>query len=153
MVVDAILLFGVLPLVSDFVTLALALAPPFLIGGVLVAMPATANGGRAFTANAATLLALQSAYTADFPGFANSSLAFLLGLGLAAIVTRLIRSVGAGVSVHRLLRVIWLELAVAAEKRGRRDRAVYAGRDAGPAWPDRSATGGIRTGCRAGAVR
>ena len=126
-IVDAILLFGVLPAASDFVTLTLALAPPFLIGGVLVSMPATANGGRAFTANAATLLALQSVYTADFPGYTNSSLAFLLGLGLAATVTRLIRSVGAGVSVHRLLRVIWLELAVAAESRGRQDRAAYAG--------------------------
>jgi uncharacterized membrane protein YccC len=126
-VVDAVLLFGVLPVTSDFVTLTLALAPPLIIGGVMVAMPVTANSGRAFTANAATFLALQNTYTADFPSYVNSSLAFMLGLGLAAIATRLIRSVGAGVSVHRLLRVIWLELAVAAEKRGREDRAVYAG--------------------------
>jgi uncharacterized membrane protein YccC len=90
-------------------------------------MPATANGGRAFTANAATLLALQSAYAADFPSFANTALSFLLGLVLAAVITRLIRSVGAGVSVQRLLRVIWLELAVVAENRGNRDRARYAG--------------------------
>ncbi len=125
--VDGILLFGVLPVVTDFVTLALALAPPFVIGGVLVSMPETANGGKALTANAATLLALQSAYSGDLPSFANSSLAFLLGLALAVIVTRLIRSVGAGFTVHRLLRVIWLELAVAAETRGKRDRARYAG--------------------------
>ena len=126
-VVDAILLFGVLPAVSDFTTLVLVLAPPFLIGGVLVSMPATANGGRAFTANGSTLLALESAYSADFPSFVNTALAFLLGLALAAIVTRLIRSVGAGFNARRLLRVIWLELAVAAERRGNRDRAQYAG--------------------------
>lgn len=126
-IVDGILLFGVLPAVSDFTTLVLALAPVFVVGGVLVAMPATASGGRAFTANGATLLALQSAYTADFPSFINTSLAFVLGLGLAAIITRLIRSVGAGYGVRRLLRVIWLELAVAAERRGNRDRARYAG--------------------------
>ena len=128
-IVDGVLLLGVLPAASDFVTLALALAPPYLIGGVLAGMPATANGGRAFTANGATLLALGSAYTADFTSFANSSLAFLLGCALAAIVTRLIRSVGAGFSMRRLMRVIWLDLAVAvaAERRGNRDRARYAG--------------------------
>jgi uncharacterized membrane protein YccC len=126
-VVDGILLFGVLPAVSAFPTLMLVLAPPFLVGGVLVSMPATANGGRAFTANSATLLALQGAYTADLPSFVNSAFAFVLGLGFAAVVTKLIRSVGAGFSVSRLLRVIWQELAVAAEQRGGHDRARYAG--------------------------
>jgi uncharacterized membrane protein YccC len=90
-------------------------------------MPATSNGGRALTANGATLLALQSAYAGDFPSFVNSSLAFLLGLALAAIVTRLIRSVGAGFGARRLMRVIWQELAASAENRGHHDRARYAG--------------------------
>jgi uncharacterized membrane protein YccC len=126
-ILDGVLLFAILPAVSHFATLALALAPPFLIGGVLVSMPATANGGRALTANCATLLALESAYAADFPTFLNSSMAFLLGLALAAIVTRLIRSVGAGFSTRRLMRVIWQELAIAAENRGHHDRARYAG--------------------------
>ncbi len=126
-IIDGILLFGVLPAASSFVTLMLALAPVFLIGGLLVSMPRTASGGRALTANGATLLALESAYAADFPSFANSAMAFMLGLGLAAIVTRLMRSVGAGFSVSRLLGVIWLELARAAEQRGGHDRARYAG--------------------------
>ena len=126
-ILDGVLLFGVLPAVSHFATLALALAPAFLFGGVLVAMPATTGSGRALTANGATLLALESSYAADFPSFVNSSLAFVLGLALAAIVTRLIRSVGAEVSVRRLMRVIWRELAVAAEQRGGHDRARYAG--------------------------
>jgi uncharacterized membrane protein YccC len=125
--VDGILLFGILPGASSFATLVVALAPPFLIGGVLVSMPGTTNGGRAFTANAATLLALQDAYNADFPSFANSALAFVLALGLAVTVTRLIRSVGAGFTTQRLLRTIWNELALAAERRGDQDRARYAG--------------------------
>ncbi|PPQ35308.1 FUSC family protein [Rhodopila globiformis] len=126
-VVDGVLLFGVLPGASGFPTLVLALAPPFILGGVMVSMPATADSGRSFTTWAATLLALQDAYQADLPGFVNSALAFGLGLALGAIVTRLIRSVGAGVSAGRLLRVIWQELAVAAERRGGHDRARYAG--------------------------
>ncbi|MFL5257363.1 MAG: FUSC family protein [Rhodopila sp.] len=126
-VVVGILLFGVLPTVSAFPTLMLVLAPPFLIGGVLVSMPGTMNAGRPFTVNAATLLALQETYTADLPSFTNSALAFVLGCAFAAVVTRLIRSVGAGFSANRLLRVIWQELAVAAERRGGHDRARYAG--------------------------
>jgi uncharacterized membrane protein YccC len=126
-VVDGVLLFGVLPGASGFPTLVLALAPPFIIAGILTSMPATANSGRALAANGATMLALQDAYRADLPSFVNSALAFILGLALAAIVTRLIRSVGAGVSAGRLLRVIWQELAVAAERRGGQDRARYAG--------------------------
>jgi uncharacterized membrane protein YccC len=126
-IVDSVLLFAVLPAASHFATLALVLAPPFLIGGLLVSMPATANSGRALTANGATLLALGSAYAADFPTFVNSSVAFLLGLTLAVIVTRLIRSVGAAFSTRRLMRVIWQELATAAENRGHHDRARYAG--------------------------
>jgi uncharacterized membrane protein YccC len=124
---DGVLLFAVLPAVSSFATLVLVLAPPFLIGGVLVSMPRTANGGRAFTANGATLLALQNAYTADFPAFVNSAAAFLLGLALAAIVTQLVRSVGAEFMAQRMLRTIWLDLALTAENRGRHDRARYAG--------------------------
>nr|WP_294524821.1 FUSC family protein [uncultured Rhodopila sp.] len=126
-IVDGVLLFGVLPHASDFMTLMLVLAPPYLLGGILVSMPATANGGRAFTANGATLLALQDAYAADFPTFVNSGLAFLLALVIAATVTRLIRSAGAGFIAGRLMRVIRLELAVAAERRGGHDRARYAG--------------------------
>lgn len=126
-VVDGILLFGLLPAATDFVTLALALAPPFVLGSVLVALPATSGGGRAFTVNGATLLALQGSYAADLSTFINGGLAFLLALGLAAVVTRLIRSVGAGFSARRLLRVIWREIAVAAERRGDRQRPRYAG--------------------------
>nr|WP_294553024.1 FUSC family protein [uncultured Rhodopila sp.] len=126
-VVDGTLLFGLLPHASGFMTLMLSLAPAYVLGGIFVSMPATASGGRAFTANGATLLALQDAYAADFPTFVNSGLAFLLALVIAATVTRLIRSVGAGFGVRRLMRTIRLELAVAAERRGGHDRARYAG--------------------------
>ncbi|HEX2943667.1 MAG TPA: FUSC family protein, partial [Rhodopila sp.] len=126
-IADGILLFGMLPAATSFGALALVLAPFYLIGGVLVSMPATASGGRAFTANGATMLALQGTYTGDLPGFVNSGAAFILGLAIAAVVTRLVRSVGAEFSAGRLLRGIWLDLAVAAERRGNRDRGRYVG--------------------------
>jgi uncharacterized membrane protein YccC len=126
-VVDGIILFAFLPAATTFVGLMLVLAPFYILGGVLASMPATSNGGRAFTANGATLLAFSPTYNADFQTFANGGLAFLLGLILAALVTRLIRSVGAEASANRLQRRIWLDVAVAAETRGNRDRARYAG--------------------------
>lgn len=126
-VVDGVLLFALLPAATTFVGLTLVLAPFYILGGVLASMSATSSGGRAFTANGATLLALSPTYNADFPTFVNSGLAFLLGLIFAALMTRLIRSIGAEVSANRLRRRIWLDVAVAAETRGNRDRARYAG--------------------------
>ena len=124
---DCLLLFGVLPATTTFAGLVLVLAPLYILGGVLVSVPETANFGRGFTANGTTLLALQESYSGDFPSFVNSGTAFVLGLVVAAVITRLIRSVGAEFSSRRLLRVIWRELAEAAERRGNQDRPRYVG--------------------------
>jgi Fusaric acid resistance protein family len=43
------------------------------------------------------------------------------------VVTRLARSVGAEWIAQRLMRTNWAALAVTAERRGRRDRAAFAG--------------------------
>ncbi|GAH86302.1 unnamed protein product, partial [marine sediment metagenome] len=99
----------------------------FLVFGLLMARPQTTFIGMALSANTATLLALQASYSADFGAFVNSSVAFLVGVELAVIVSRLARSVGAEWSTRRLVRHGWVTLALAAEHRGRRDRAVFAG--------------------------
>ncbi len=125
--VDAALLFAILPAADGFPMLALALAPPFLLFGTLTAMPQTAAIGMALTANGATLLSLQSTYNAQFDSFVNSGIALVVGMGAAAIVTRIVRSVGAEWSAWRLMRQGWIDLAVAAERRGQGDRAVFAG--------------------------
>jgi uncharacterized membrane protein YccC len=126
-IVDGALLFGALPAATTFGSLVLCLAPPYLLAGLLVSMPATVGIGRALTAIGPALLALEGSYAADLPSFANASLATIIGIFLAAIMTRLIRSVGAAVGADRLLRVIWRDTAVAAEKRGNRDRGLYLG--------------------------
>ena len=124
--VDGIYLFGILPPAQDFTMLALALAPTFLVYGAITAMPQTSAIGMALASNGATLLSLQSTYNATFEPFANSGLALLVGMGLAAIVTAVVRSVGAEWSARQLLRRGWIDLAVAAERRGSGDRAVFA---------------------------
>jgi uncharacterized membrane protein YccC len=104
-------LFGILPYVHDFEILALALGAFFIPVGLMTAMPATQQLGTALGFLTATLLSLQSTYAADFVSYADGSFAALLGVGGAAMVTALMRSVGAEWSARRLLRANWRDLA------------------------------------------
>jgi uncharacterized membrane protein YccC len=126
-VVVAIYQFAITPAITHIEVLIVALAPTFLLYGVLIARPATAPIGMALGVNTATLLALQSTYSADFASFANSSTAFFIGIMSAVIVTRIARGVGAEWVARRIVRSSWRTLAVAAERRGRHDRADFAG--------------------------
>jgi uncharacterized membrane protein YccC len=126
-VVVAVYLFAVLPLISNVEMLIAVLAPTFLVFGFLIARPSTTSIGMALAANSASLLALQSSYQADFAAFANSAIAFVVGIIAAIAVTRTARSVGSEWIARRLLRMGWVSLAVAAERRGKRDRATFVG--------------------------
>ncbi len=126
-VVVAVYLFALVPAISHLEMLIVALAPAFLVYGFLIARPATAGTGMALAANTATLLALQSTYSADFASYANSAVAFFVGVVIAELVTRIARGVGAEWIANRLVLSNWTTLAVAAERRGKRDRAEFAG--------------------------
>lgn len=126
-VVVAIYLFALVPAISHIEVLVVALAPTFLLYGFLIARPATAGTGMALAANTATLLALQSTYSADFASYANSAVAFFVGVLIAELVTRIARGVGAEWIANRLVLSSWITIAVAAERRGKRDRAEFAG--------------------------
>ncbi|GJD91125.1 FUSC family protein [Methylobacterium hispanicum] len=114
----AIYLFAVLPLATTFEMLALAFAPSLLLCGVFMAQPRTAPLAMGAAVNGPTLIALQSSYSADFAAFANSAIAVILGMWTAAVVTRLVRSVGAGWSARRLRAVNRRSLARAAGRHG-----------------------------------
>ncbi|SFH95217.1 FUSC family protein [Bradyrhizobium sp. cf659] len=126
-VVVAVYLFALVPAISHLEVLIVALAPTFLLYGFLIGRPATAGTGMALAANTATLLAIQSTYSADFASYANSAVAFFVGVLIAEIVTRIARGVGAEWVANRLVLSGWKTLAVAAERRGKRDRAEFAG--------------------------
>ena len=119
-------LFGILPLVHDFETLVLVLAAFFVPVGLLSATPATQPLGFALGFITATLLSLQSTYAADFPTYADGSIAALLGLAGAAVMTALVRSVGAEWSARRLLRAGWRELAAIPQSRTPGERTALA---------------------------
>lgn len=126
-VVVAIYLFAVVPAISHLEVLIVALAPTFLLYGFLIGRPATAGTGMALAANTATLLAIQSTYSADFASYANSAVAFFVGVVIAELVTRIARGVGAEWIANRLVLSSWKTIAVAAERRGKGDRAEFAG--------------------------
>ena len=117
--------FAIIPAITDVEVLIAALAPTFLFCGVLIARPATGPIGMALASNTATLLALQSTYAGDFQSYANTSIAFLFGMAMAAVITRLGRTVGAEWIAQRLMRTSWTTLAVIAERRGLNDRAAF----------------------------
>lgn len=111
-------LFAILPLATTFEMLVLALAPAFLACGVFMAQPKTAPLAMGAAVNGSAMIALQGSYSADFAAFTNSSVAVIVGMWVAAIVTRLVRSVGAGWSARRLRTVNRRSLARAAEREG-----------------------------------
>jgi uncharacterized membrane protein YccC len=128
LVMDALLLFGNLPMVHTFPTLVLALAPPFLLCGLLMAVPSTSFAGTMIMVIAVPLLSLESSYSADPAAFINSGTAAVIGMASGAMIIAITRSVSAEWSVRRLLRHAWSELEAAARGRGKQDRAVFAGR-------------------------
>ncbi|MGU3545670.1 FUSC family protein [Methylobacterium sp. A52T] len=111
-------LFAVLPLATSFEMLALALAPALILCGLMMTQPRTAPMGMGAALNGATLLALQNGYSGDFAPFANGVIASVVGMWVAAAVTRVIRSVGAGWSARRLIGINRRSLAAAADGRG-----------------------------------
>ena len=121
LVLGVALLFLVLPAAHEFETLALALAPIFLLIGTLVSRPAFAVIALGLTVTLATNLALGDAYSADFGAFANGGLAAIAGNLLAFVWTLLTRPFGASLSLHRLLHATWRDLARTAAGRQRGD--------------------------------
>jgi uncharacterized membrane protein YccC len=124
---DFILLFAVLPAVTNFITLALALAPPLLLAGFLVARPRTAMIGATIGVITPVLLPLQNGYHGDFASFFSSAVAVITGVSGAAVLVRVTRLVGAEWSAHHLLRAIRSDLAAIVKGSGGRDRTALAG--------------------------
>ena len=120
--------FVILPRVETFAELALVLLPVGLWIGVLISRPATFGTGALVGAFGPTSLALNNGYEGSFKVYLNSSLALVAGFACALVVTRLIRSVGAGWIARRLLRAGWRDIAAAAETRAPPPRAVLTGR-------------------------
>jgi uncharacterized membrane protein YccC len=101
--------------------LSIALAPALVICALLMTQPRTALIGMGTAVIGFTLLALQDSYNSDFMPFANSAVAVIIGLWIAAVVTRLVRSVGGAWSARRLRRINRRSLVAATVRHGPAD--------------------------------
>jgi uncharacterized membrane protein YccC len=109
--VAALYILVILPAVHGFESLVLACAPTFLVLGVMLARPSTFGRAMPFLFGICGALAMVDTHNADIVTFTNSMLAQIIGLAAAALMTRMLRSVGAGWTARRLLVAGWQELA------------------------------------------
>jgi uncharacterized membrane protein YccC len=109
--VSAVYVLAILPAVHNFETLVLVCAPAFLVMGVALARPDTFGKAMPFLFGLAGTLALMDTNTADMVSFVHSSLAQMAGIWMAALVTQVFRTVGAGFTARRLMKAGWNDLA------------------------------------------
>jgi uncharacterized membrane protein YccC len=76
-----------------------------------MARPATFGKAMPFLFGLAATLALEDTSNADMVSFLNATFSQLAGIWIAALVTRVFRTVGAGFTARRLLKAGWSELA------------------------------------------
>ena len=114
--VSAVYVLVLLPLVHDFGMLAAVCAPTFLVLGLYCARPSSAPSAMAMVFGVAGTLSMHdTSANVDLPAFFNATLAQVLGIFAAALVTRLVRSVGADWSAARIRRATWSELGAMAD--------------------------------------
>jgi len=116
---SALYVLVLLPLVQDFGMLVLICAPTFIVLGLYLGRPSHFMAAMAMLlTGVAGTMALHDTGSADIVTFINGTLAQVVGIVVAARVTRLVRSVGADWSARRIQRATWRELgAMAASPR------------------------------------
>lgn len=110
-VLGAIYGFAILPRIDGFPMLAAALAPALLIGGSLMASPRYAVIALAAMLGLANPSLLAARYDSEFASYINGSLAQIVGIAFALVMTRLLQSAGAESAIRRTLRAGWMDIA------------------------------------------
>jgi uncharacterized membrane protein YccC len=104
-------LVAVLPALSTFTALVVALAPFYLACGLLLSAPTTAPLALAVIFVGGGLLSISNAMSYDFADFLNNGLSYMVGIGIGGIALRLLRPLGNEWVVRRLTRGMMLDLA------------------------------------------
>lgn len=126
-VIGGLYLFGVFPHIDGFPMLVAVLTPFYVVMLTLVAVPAYFPIALPLAMNTTTSLGLQAMYSPDFAGFVNSTIALLGGIGAAAAMMRILRSLGAEQGAQRLIDATQADLARLATGE-RTERSWFEGR-------------------------
>ncbi|MCR6477953.1 FUSC family protein [Variovorax sp. ZS18.2.2] len=108
--ISAVYVLVLMPTVQDFGMLVAICAPLFLVLGLYLPRPTHFMPAMAMVFGVAGTLALHDTASADLVSFINSMVGQIVGVLVAARVTRLVRSVGADWSARRIQRATWREL-------------------------------------------
>jgi uncharacterized membrane protein YccC len=104
-------LFAVLPPLSTFTALVIALAPFYLACGLLLTSPAAVPFAMPLIFVGGGLIGLSNAMTYDFVAFINGAIGYVVGIGFGAAALGLLRPLGTDWAVQRLTRGIFRDLA------------------------------------------
>ncbi|MGJ7536332.1 MULTISPECIES: FUSC family protein [unclassified Variovorax] len=108
--ISALYVLVLMPTVQDFGMLVVICAPLFLLLGLYLPRPTHFMPAMAMIFGVAGTLALHDTASSDLVSFLNSMIGQIVGVVVAARVTRLVRSVGADWSARRIQRATWREL-------------------------------------------
>ncbi|MGJ7612601.1 MULTISPECIES: FUSC family protein [unclassified Variovorax] len=108
--ISALYVLVLMPTVQDFGMLVVICAPLFLLLGLYLPRPTHFMPAMALIFGVAGTLALHDTASSDLVSFINSMIGQIVGVVVAARVTRLVRSVGADWSARRIQRATWREL-------------------------------------------
>lgn len=156
----AVYLFAIMPRLTDFPMLVMALFPALFVIGLAITSVRHSSKAMPIVMGFVGGLAITETYSADFAQFVNSNTAQLIGMAAAIAMTGMFRTIGADTAIMRIRRAGWRDLASAASAQsvsvGRwtsrmLDRLSLIGArigqvDPGERWIARSALREIRVG-------
>jgi len=108
-------LYGIFPLLSDFTSLVLALAPAYLLGGFMMAKPAYAPIAIPLVLGTTVLLAISNSSTTTPIALINMGIAQQIGMGLPLLMMGILRRIGREAASERLVMALERQLINAAE--------------------------------------
>jgi uncharacterized membrane protein YccC len=126
--VAGLYLFVVLPPLSTFPALVIALAPFYLACGLLMTAPSTAPFAMPMIFVAGGLIGLSNAMSYDFTVFINGAMGYVVGIGIGALALSLLRPIGTDWTVRRLIRGLIRDLAHLADGTATASRAAFESR-------------------------
>ncbi len=107
-------LFAVLPPLTSYPALVVALAPFYLLCGLLLTSPVATPFTMPLIFVAGGLMGISNQMTYDFAAFGNNVVSYVVGIGIGAAALGLLRPIGADWAVRRLCRGMFGDLAHAA---------------------------------------
>jgi uncharacterized membrane protein YccC len=119
--------FAILPPLTGFVPLVVALAPFYLFCGLLLANPSTVQVVMPMIFTGGGLMAITNRMVYDFEAFLNNALGYIVGIGIGVVALHLLRPHGTRRAVERLLRGLFRDLANVCQA-PKPDRAAFESR-------------------------